>query len=77
MNSKSNDRASLGKIFIGGLPKETEYNKFNKHFGKYGDIKDSVIMKKCMIGQPRGVGFITYAKFIASSFSYVRELEDF
>nr|GEX38744.1 heterogeneous nuclear ribonucleoprotein 1 [Tanacetum cinerariifolium] len=57
MNSKSNDR---GKIFIGGLPKETEYHEFNKHFGKYGDITDSVIMKDRMTGQPRGFGFITY-----------------
>nr|GFA37705.1 heterogeneous nuclear ribonucleoprotein 1 [Tanacetum cinerariifolium] len=49
------------KIFIGGLPKETEYNEFNNHFGKYGDITDSVIMKDRLTGQPRGFGFITYA----------------
>nr|GEY86866.1 heterogeneous nuclear ribonucleoprotein 1 [Tanacetum cinerariifolium] len=59
--SHTNDRASPGKIFIGGLPKETEYNEFNNHFGKYGDIRSSVIIKDRMSGQPKGFGFITYA----------------
>ncbi|KAK8916278.1 Heterogeneous nuclear ribonucleoprotein 1 [Platanthera zijinensis] len=31
-----------------------------KHFGKYGEIVDSVIMKDRHIQQPRGFGFITY-----------------
>nr|GEY82080.1 heterogeneous nuclear ribonucleoprotein 1-like [Tanacetum cinerariifolium] len=29
----NHDRAIPGKIFIGGLPRETEYNEFNNHFG--------------------------------------------
>lgn len=60
-NPRSGDGASPGKIFIGGLPKDTQYNAFNKHFGKYGEITDSVIMKDRFTGQPRGFGFITYA----------------
>ncbi|KAJ4725323.1 Heterogeneous nuclear ribonucleoprotein 1 [Melia azedarach] len=60
-NPHTGDGASPGKIFIGGLPKDTTYATFNKHFGKYGDITDSVIMKDRYTGQPRGFGFITYA----------------
>ncbi|OWM81381.1 heterogeneous nuclear ribonucleoprotein 1 [Punica granatum] len=55
------DGASPGKIFIGGLAKDTTYAEFNKHFEKYGEITDSVIMKDRHTSQPRGFGFITFA----------------
>ncbi|KAL0331928.1 UNVERIFIED_CONTAM: Heterogeneous nuclear ribonucleoprotein 1 [Sesamum calycinum] len=55
------DGASPGKIFIGGLARETTSAQFIKHFGKYGEITDSVIMKDRKTGQPRGFGFVTYA----------------
>ncbi|CAH2053843.1 unnamed protein product [Thlaspi arvense] len=60
-NFQSGDGASPGKIFIGGLHKETTNAVFNNHFGKYGEITDSVIMRDRHSGQPRGFGFITYA----------------
>ncbi|XP_022888850.1 heterogeneous nuclear ribonucleoprotein 1 [Olea europaea var. sylvestris] len=53
--------ASPGKIFIGGLARETTSAQFVKYFGKYGEITDSVIMKDRMTGHPRGFGFVTYA----------------
>ncbi|XP_050223906.1 uncharacterized protein LOC126673713 [Mercurialis annua] len=59
--SHSGDGASPGKIFIGGLARETTAAQFVKHFGKYGEITDSVIMKDRKTGQPRGFGFVTYA----------------
>ncbi|KAL5718154.1 hypothetical protein ACHQM5_011090 [Ranunculus cassubicifolius] len=52
--------ASPGKIFIGGLSKDTTIAQFNKYFGDYGKIIDSVIMKDRRSGQPRGFGFVTY-----------------
>ncbi|KAL6994398.1 hypothetical protein U1Q18_012503 [Sarracenia purpurea var. burkii] len=58
---QTGDGASPGKIFIGGLARETTSAQFLKHFGKYGEITDSVIMKDRMTGQPRGFGFVTYA----------------
>ncbi|XP_059666749.1 heterogeneous nuclear ribonucleoprotein 1 [Cornus florida] len=60
-NPHTGDGASPGKIFIGGLARDTTYATFNKHFGRYGEITDSVIMKDRYTGQPRGFGFITYA----------------
>ncbi|KAL4382883.1 hypothetical protein GQ457_15G024540 [Hibiscus cannabinus] len=56
-----NDGASPGKIFIGGLAKDTTLETFTKYFEKYGEITDSVIMKDRHTGRPRGFGFITFA----------------
>ncbi|XP_038978408.1 heterogeneous nuclear ribonucleoprotein 1-like [Phoenix dactylifera] len=59
--AREHDGASPGKIFVGGLPKDTSIATFTKHFGKYGEIIDHVIMKDKYTSQPRGFGFITYA----------------
>jgi len=34
---------------------------FTKHFEKYGEITDSVIMKDKHTQKPRGFGFVTFA----------------
>lgn len=60
-NAASRDTSSPGKIFIGGLSKETTSANFTKYFSKYGEITDSVIMKDRATGNPRGFGFVTYA----------------
>ncbi|WOL13636.1 hypothetical protein Cni_G22409 [Canna indica] len=57
---QEHDGASPAKIFIGGLPKDTTLDVFVKHFEKYGEIVDSVIMKDRNTNKPRGFGFITY-----------------
>ncbi|XP_039002721.1 heterogeneous nuclear ribonucleoprotein 1-like [Hibiscus syriacus] len=56
------DGASPGKIFIGGLARETSSVQFLEHFGKYGEITDYVIMKDRKTEQPRGFGFVTYVE---------------
>eukprot|EP01018_Ginkgo_biloba_P023349 Gb_29428 [translate_table: standard] len=60
-NNASRDTSSAGKIFIGGLSRETTTAAFTKHFEKYGELTDSVIMRDRATGQPRGFGFVTYA----------------
>eukprot|EP00252_Welwitschia_mirabilis_P016919 TRINITY_DN37677_c0_g1_i1.p1 TRINITY_DN37677_c0_g1~~TRINITY_DN37677_c0_g1_i1.p1 ORF type:complete len:390 (+),score=79.59 TRINITY_DN37677_c0_g1_i1:135-1304(+) len=60
-NKKEEPSSSPGKIFIGGLSRETTTDTFTKHFSKYGEITDHVIMKDRFTGQPRGFGFVTYA----------------
>eukprot|EP00252_Welwitschia_mirabilis_P020734 TRINITY_DN513_c0_g1_i1.p1 TRINITY_DN513_c0_g1~~TRINITY_DN513_c0_g1_i1.p1 ORF type:complete len:242 (-),score=41.18 TRINITY_DN513_c0_g1_i1:929-1654(-) len=59
-NTDSKDESNPGKIFIGGLARETTKAKFAEHFSKYGKIIDSVIMKDRFTGNPRGFGFVTY-----------------
>jgi len=60
-NDTSREASSPGKIFIGGLSRSTTTVLFTKHFSKYGELTDSVIMKDRHTGQPRGFGFVTYA----------------
>ncbi|TVU05410.1 hypothetical protein EJB05_48571, partial [Eragrostis curvula] len=57
----SGSGGSPGKIFVGGLPRDTSDAMFVAHFGQYGEIVDSVIMKDKFTSQPRGFGFITYS----------------
>ena len=49
------------ETFCGSFGKKKIAAQFVKHFGKYGEIIDSVIMKDRKTGQPRGFGFVTYA----------------
>ncbi|CAL9100915.1 unnamed protein product [Musa textilis] len=53
--------SSAGKIFVGGVAWDTTEDTFNKHFSKYGEIIDSVIMKDKNTHMPRGFGFVTFA----------------
>ncbi|KAI5081668.1 hypothetical protein GOP47_0002177 [Adiantum capillus-veneris] len=59
--TSSKAASGSGKIFIGGLAGETTTEKLTKHFRKYGEIIDSVIMRNRVTGHTRGFGFVTYA----------------
>jgi len=49
-----------GKIFVGGLNHGTTEATFRQYFEQYGELSDSVVMKKPS-GESRGFGFVTYA----------------
>ncbi|KAF9608143.1 hypothetical protein IFM89_007529 [Coptis chinensis] len=50
-----------GKLFIGGISWDTNEDKLNEHFGKYGQVEQSVIMRDKISGRPRGFGFVVFA----------------
>jgi len=51
----------MGKVFVGGLSRETTTNGLRGYFERFGDISDCVVMKDRSTGAPRGFGFVTYA----------------
>lgn len=60
-DAASRDTSTPGKIFVGGLSRETTSATFTNYFSKYGELTYSVIMKDRATGNPRGFGFVTYA----------------
>ena len=57
-------RDDMGKVFIGGLSRETTTRSLRAYFEWFGDISDVVVMKDRSSGVPRGFGFVTYANQI-------------
>jgi len=50
-----------GKMFIGGIARETTEDSLRAYFAKYGNIKDCILMVDKMTGNSRGFGFVTYS----------------
>lgn len=48
-------------MFIGGLNWETTMDSLQRHFSRYGEVVDCVVMKNPETGRSRGFGFITFA----------------
>mmetsp|Transcript_19415 Transcript_19415/g.46792 ORF Transcript_19415/g.46792 Transcript_19415/m.46792 type:complete len:181 (-) Transcript_19415:110-652(-) len=48
-----------GKVFVGGLSKESGKDSLDAYFGQYGNIVDSVVMRDGG-GTSRGFGFVTF-----------------
>ncbi|KAK9837519.1 hypothetical protein WJX81_008271 [Elliptochloris bilobata] len=49
------------KFFIGGLPPSVDEPVFRRHFERFGEVEDAVVMYDHDNKRPRGFGFITYA----------------
>lgn len=53
--------ASIQKLFIGGIKdKSISKEDLDDYFGKYGKIKDSVVMVEKETGKSRGFGFVEF-----------------
>ena len=47
------------KIFVGGLPYNTNDQSLRKHFEEYGDIEEAVVITDRQTGKSRGYGFVS------------------
>ncbi|XP_033748240.1 RNA-binding protein Musashi homolog 2-like isoform X2 [Pecten maximus] len=54
-----------GKMFIGGLSWQTTGDSLKEHFGKYGEIKEAMVMKDPTTKRSRGFGFVTFRESAA------------
>ena len=54
------DATEMGKVFVGGLSRETTTDGLRLYFERFGEICDCVVMKDRSTGAPRGFGFVTY-----------------
>ena len=62
----SGESMEMGKVFVGGLSRETTTNGLRGYFERFGEISDCVVMKDRSTGAPRGFGFVTYASQIVA-----------
>ncbi|CAN1144954.1 Heterogeneous nuclear ribonucleoprotein 1 [Linum perenne] len=50
-----------GKLFVGGISWETSEDKLKDHFGQYGDVLQTAVMRDKTTGRPRGFGFVVFS----------------
>ena len=75
--ARSRSELEMGKVFIGGLARETTTEGLRGYFERFGDISDCVVMKDRATGLPRGFGFVTYAsQMIADRVVHHRHVVD-
>ncbi|CAO2817732.1 unnamed protein product [Amaranthus hypochondriacus] len=53
--------SDVGKLFIGGISRDTTDATLKDYFTKYGDVSSSNVAKDRVTGIPRGFGFVTFA----------------
>jgi hypothetical protein len=57
----SDEPEQMRKLFIGGLDYKTSEETLKKHFEKFGDVIDCVVMREPQSKRSRGFGFVIYA----------------
>lgn len=55
-------RSESCKIFVGGLAQEVTDKDFSEYFGRFGNVKDAIVMLDRNTGSSRGFGFVTFDK---------------
>ena len=53
--------SDVGKLFLGGISRDTSEATLGNHFSKYGEVSSSIIAKDRITGTPRGFGFVTFS----------------
>nr|BAA82622.1 Musashi [Halocynthia roretzi] len=51
----------VGKIFIGGLARQTEDDGLRAYFESFGEVVESIVMKDKVTGFSRGFGFVKFS----------------
>lgn len=54
--------SDVGKLFVGGISRDTSEATLRDHFIKYGDVSSSIIARDRLTGGPRGFGFVTFVE---------------
>jgi hypothetical protein len=65
MGSERHD--SENKIYVGGLSADTTTDSLQRHFSKFGDVADCIVMMDKAAGRSRGFGFVTFKDSAAAS----------
>ena len=50
------------KLFIGGLPADTDQTMLEEYYKQWGTVIDSIVICDPATKQSRGFGFVTFAK---------------
>lgn len=53
--------SDVGKVFVGGISRDTNDATLKQHFSKYGEVTSSIVAIDRVTGLPRGFGFVTFS----------------
>lgn len=53
----------LTKLFVGGIPYDTDDDSLRRNFEQYGPIKEAVVIRDRDTLQSKGYGFVSICRF--------------